>query len=92
MSNTIKAVFASALFAASVFGGSQAFAASDGEYYPGASRHSVMDDGVNAISPGQGEGLDLFSTQSIDRPVEGVDPSSEIGPAEGDYYQGTVER
>jgi hypothetical protein len=89
MSKPINVVFASALMAASVFAGSQAFAASDGDYYVGATRNSTMDDDMNANASMPRKNLDLFSTQSIDKPDEGADPTSgEISPANGDYYQG----
>ena len=89
MSKPINVAFASALMAASVFAGSQAFAAGDGEYYKGVTRDSTMDDDMNANASMPRENLDLFSTQSIDKPDEGADPTSgEISPADGDYNQG----
>lgn len=91
MTNSIKAVFASALFAASVFGGAQALAAGDGEYYQGATPPSF--DAMNRMQSAEGDGVDLLSTQSISKPDEGADPTSgEISPADGDYYQGTEEQ
>ncbi|WLR94016.1 hypothetical protein [Shinella zoogloeoides] len=91
MTSSIKALFASALFAASVLGGSQALAAGDGEYYQGVT--PPMADGMNHAQSAEGDGVDLFSTQSINKPDEGADPTSgEISPADGDYYQGTEEQ
>ena len=89
MSKSAKVVLACGLMAASVFAGAQAYAAGDGDYYVGAERRSTMDDDMFANKPMPRENLDLFSTQSIDKPDEGADPTSgEISPAKGDYFQG----
>ena len=78
MTKTLNITFASALLAASVFGGSAALAASDGDYYQGNSRLPV-----------QAQSVDSFTTQSIGNgPVKVAPASDEVGAANGDYYQG----
>ena len=70
-------IFTAALLAGSVFGGSAAFAASSGDYYPGVSRE-------------QAPLVDRVTTQSIGTAgvVKAAPTSDEVGPANGDYYQG----
>ena len=69
-------IFTAALLAASVFGGSAAFAAGNGDYYPGVSRE-------------QAPVVDHVTTQSIgNRVVIAGESASNVGPANGDYYQG----
>ena len=78
MTKTLNITFASALLAASVFGGSAALAASDGDYYQGNSRLPV-----------QAQSVDRVTTQSIGNGAVKVAPTGdEVGPANGDYYQG----
>lgn len=90
MRNLSKAALAATLFAAGILGGAPAFAASDGDYYPGASRDSVMADDAFILPPARsGQGVDLFSTQSINRADDGAMPmTNDDSPANGDYYQG----
>lgn len=89
MTKSLNTMFASVLFAASVFGGAAAFAASDGDYYVGTDRDAVRNGDPQAMS-GSGQPLDLFPTQSIRRSNDAmVTTTDDIGPAEGDYYSGT---
>ena len=76
MTKTLNATFAAALLAASVFGGSAAFAADNGDYYPGVARE-------------QAQVVDRTTTQSIGNgAVKAAPTSAEVGAANGDYYQG----
>ena len=84
-----KATLAATLLAAGVLGGAPAFAGSDGDYYSGPTRDSIMDDDNFVLPAAKRESLDLFSTQSIKKSDEGAMPmTGEERPADGDYYQG----
>ena len=89
MTKSISVMFASTLLAASLFGGTAAMAASDGEYFQGNSRDSIMDDDVQTGMSAPAQPLDLFSTQSIDKPSEpATSTNDDAGSAEGEYYPG----
>ncbi|UDF30946.1 UNVERIFIED_ORG: hypothetical protein LHK14_06335 [Roseateles sp. XES5] len=76
MTKTLNTTFAAALLAASVFGGSAAFAAGKGDYYPGVARE-------------QAQSVDMIRTHSTgDRVVIANETASNVGPANGDYYKG----
>ncbi|MDX3978033.1 hypothetical protein [Shinella sp.] len=79
MTKTLNTTFAAALVAASVFGGTAAFAGGDGDYYSGVSRE-----------PTQSQKIDRFTTQSIRNgdAVTSTRTTENIGPANGDYYRG----
>ena len=76
MTKTLNTTFAAALLAASVFGGSAAFAAEKGDYYPG-------------VSSEQAQAVDMIRTHSTgNRVVIANETAANVGPANGDYYQG----
>ena len=76
MTKTLNTTFAAALLAASVFGGSAAFAAEKGDYYPG-------------VSSEQAQSVDMIRTHSTgNRVVIANETAANVGPANGDYYQG----
>jgi hypothetical protein len=80
MNKSINASLAAAFLAASVFGGASAALAGsgDGDYYQGVSKQTV-----------QTSGIDYSSTQSIrNGAVKAAPTSDEVGPAEGNYYEG----
>jgi hypothetical protein len=78
MTKTINAAFATALFAASVFGGSAALAG--GDYYKGAYPESENSRTVDHVRTNSINGRYVVD----DRNHESV----KVGPANGDYYQG----
>ncbi|WLR93025.1 hypothetical protein [Shinella zoogloeoides] len=78
MTKTLNTTFAAALVAASVFGGSAALAAGKGDYYPGVANEQA-----------QSQSVDTIRTHSIgNRVVIANETASNVGPANGDYYQG----
>lgn len=78
MTKTLSTTFATALLAASVFGGSAALAGGDGDYYRGIDRDQA-----------QSQTIDRVTTQSIDRSdAKFTVIVAAAGPAKGDYYRG----
>ncbi|MGD9477830.1 hypothetical protein [Shinella sp. G-2] len=78
MSKTLKTTFAAAFVAASAFGASAAFAG--GDYYQGAWPQPVAS---------HSQKIDRTTTQSIGNgAVKAAPTSADVGPANGDYYQG----
>ena len=78
MTKTLTATFAAALVAAAAFTGSSALAAGSGDYYPG-------------VQPTENVRIDSTTTQSIRNGgvvVKAAPTSDDVGPANGDYYQG----
>jgi len=82
MTKTFNATFAATLLAASVFGGSVAFADS---YYPGVSPDQEQSREIAAMRA-KGIGTRVF-TENMTNTSAG-----KIGPAHGDYYQGLDRR
>lgn len=83
MTKTINTAVATALFAASVFGGSAALAG--GDYYRGAYPESEQSQKMES------QRIDRVRTNSIGSGYasdRGYRESVKVGPANGDYYQG----
>lgn len=79
MTKTLNAAIAAGLLATSVFGASAAFAG--GDYYQGVWPQQVQS---------RSQKIDRVTTHSIrnDKAVVVAPASSDVGPANGDYYQG----
>lgn len=82
MTKSSNAAFAAALFTASVFGGSVAFANS---YYQGVSPDQEHSREISAMRA-KGIGTRVF-TENMKNTSAG-----KVGPAHGDYYQGLDRR